>query len=69
MPYAGDHRVAKLTPVSHQIILGNKVAQAFDQKVFAVVAKGIVPFMIRNITKIHVTDSFLDSHLSEALQG
>ena len=69
MPHAGDDGVAVLALVADQIILGNKIALAFDQQLFAVVAIGMGAFMVGNVAEVNIADAFLDGQIPQSLQG
>jgi hypothetical protein len=69
MPNPGNDGVAVLALVADQIIPGNKIALAFDQQLFAIMAIRMGAFMIGNVAEVNITDAFLDGQIPQALQG
>ena len=69
MPHTGDDGVAVFALVADQIVLGNKIALAFDQQLFAVVTIGVGALVIRNVAEIDISDTLPESRIPETLQS
>ena len=61
LPHPRNNGIAEFTFITDYVVSGNIIALALNQQFFAVVAISIIPFMVRYVTEIDITDSFSHS--------
>ena len=59
LPNSRNNGFAKFAFISYYVVSGNVITLALKQKFFAVVAIGVISFMVRHVTDIYIADSFL----------